>query len=125
MIAVDLHPAKRHVHRHTLAHSTTRQEVATAIPFSAPGIASTTVSNVSGPTVPIYFAGARLQVVTGLGPLIGGLNLFHVVATWNGTISIGATADRSALPDPAYYADRTQTAFDEMLTAADRVPISS
>jgi WS/DGAT/MGAT family acyltransferase len=93
-------------------------KAASAMPFSAPTIASTTVSNVPGPTEPIYFAGARLQRVTGLGPLIGGMNLFHVVASYSGTISIGATADRSALPDPAHYADCMQTAFDELLSAA-------
>jgi WS/DGAT/MGAT family acyltransferase len=94
-------------------------KAASALPFSAPTVASTTVSNVPGPTVPIYFAGARLQLVTGLGPLIGGMNLFHVVASYNGTISIGATADRSALPDPAHYANCMQTAFDELLTATN------
>lgn len=94
-------------------------KAASAMPFSAPTIASTTVSNVPGPTVPIYFAGARLKYVTGMGPLIGGMNLFHVVASYNGTISIGATADRSALPDPAHYADCMQTAFDELLTTAN------
>jgi diacylglycerol O-acyltransferase / wax synthase len=93
-------------------------KAAGALPFSAPAIASTTVSNVPGPPMPIYFAGARLQLVTGLGPLIGGMNLFHVVASYNGTISIGATADRSALPDPAHYAECMQTAFDELLSAA-------
>jgi hypothetical protein len=90
------------------------------MPLSAPTIASTTVSNVPGPTKPIYFAGARLQRVTELGPLIGGMNLFHVVASYNGTISIGATADRSALPDPAHYADCMQSAFDDLLSAANR-----
>lgn len=93
-------------------------KAASALPISAPAIASTTVSNVPGPTEPIYFAGARLQLVTGLGPLIGGMNLFHVVASYNGTVSIGATADRSALPDPANYADCMQTSFDELLSAA-------
>ena len=93
-------------------------KAASAMPFSGPTIASTTVSNVPGPTEPIFFAGARLQCVTGLGPLIGGMNLFHVVLSYNGTISIGATADRSALPDPAHYADCMQLAFDELLGAA-------
>src|ERR1700754_945803 len=93
-------------------------KAATAMPFSGPTIANTTVSNVPGPTEPIYFAGARLVRVTGLGPLIGGMNLFHVVASYNGTISIGATADRSALPDPGHYADCMQAAFDELLGAA-------
>jgi len=100
-------------------------KAATAMPFSAPTIASTTVSNVPGPKEAIYFAGARLERVTGLGPLIGGMNLFHVVASYHGTVSIGATADRSALPDPSHYADCMQTAFDELLTAAGSRPSST
>jgi WS/DGAT/MGAT family acyltransferase len=90
-----------------------------AMPFSGPTIVNTTVSNVPGPAEPIYFAGARLVRVTGLGPLIAGMNLFHVVASYNGTVSMGVTADRDALPDPAHYADCMQAAFDELLAAAD------
>jgi hypothetical protein len=67
---------------------------------------------------PMYFHGARLLRVTGLGPLIGRLNLFHVVKSYNGIFSIGATADRNALPDPATYAQCMQTAFPELLAAA-------
>ena len=93
-------------------------KAASAVPFSGPTIANTTVSNVPGPADPLFFAGARLLRVTGLGPLIGGMNLFHIVASYHGTISIGVTADRSALPDPGHYADCMQSAFQEMLSAA-------
>ena len=92
-------------------------KAASVLPFSAPTIANTTVTNVRGPNEPMYFHGARLVLVTGMGPLIGGLNLFHVVASYNGMFSIGATADRKALPDPATYADCMQTAFQELLAA--------
>ena len=94
-------------------------KAATAMPFSGPTVANTTVSNVPGPAEPIYFRGARLVRVTGLGPLIGGMNLFHVIASYNGTVSMGVTADRNALPDPAHYADCMQAAFDELLATAD------
>jgi diacylglycerol O-acyltransferase / wax synthase len=94
-------------------------KAATAMPFSSPPVANTTVSNVPGPAEPIYFAGARLVRVTGLGPLIGGMNLFHVIASYNGIVSMGVTADRDALPDPANYADCMQAAFDDLLAAAD------
>jgi WS/DGAT/MGAT family acyltransferase len=92
-------------------------KAAGAVPLSAPTIANTTVSNVPGPADPVFFAGACLLRVTGLGPLIGGMNLFHVVASYNGTVSVGVTADRSALPDPSHYADCMQSAFQEMLSA--------
>ena len=75
-------------------------------------------SNVPGPTEPIFFSGARLVRVAGLGPLLGGLNLIHVVASYNGTLSISATADRDALPDPATYAGCMETAFQQLLASA-------
>lgn len=93
-------------------------KAAGVLPFSGPTVANTTVTNVIGPSDPLYFHGARLARIAGLGPLIGGLNLFHVVASYNGTLSVGVTADRDALRDPATYAECMQVAFDELLAAA-------
>ncbi len=93
-------------------------KAASVLPFAGPNVATTTVTNVPGPTVPIYFRGARLLRAAGLGPLIGGMNLIHVVASYNGTLSISATADRDALPDPANYADCMEHAFKELLSIA-------
>jgi len=90
-------------------------KAAGALPFSGPTIANTTVTNVPGPTEPLFFNGARLIRAAGLGPLVGGLNLIHVVASYNGTLSISATADRDALPDPARYAHCMEAAFQELL----------
>jgi hypothetical protein len=91
---------------------------ASVLPFSGPTVANTTVTNVPGPTEPIFFSGARLVRAAGLGPLIGGLNLIHVVASYNGTLSISATADRDALPDPATYAECMEHAFKGLLVGA-------
>ena len=93
-------------------------KAASALPFSGPTVANTTVTNVPGPPEPIFFSGARLVRVAGLGPLIAGLNLIHVVASYNGTLSISATADRDALPDPARYAECMENAFQELLASA-------
>ncbi len=93
-------------------------KAASVLPFSGPTVANTTVTNVPGPTEPIFFSGARLVRAAGLGPLIGGLNLIHVVASYNGTLSISATADRDALPDPATYAECMDQAFQELLASA-------
>ena len=94
-------------------------KAASVLPFSGPTVANTTVTNVPGPREPIYFNGARLVRAAGLGPLIGGLNLIHVVASYNGTLSIGATADRDSLPDPARYAECMDKAFQELLAAVN------
>src|SRR5947209_5750665 len=93
-------------------------KAASVLPFSGPNVANTTVTNVPGPSEPIYFCGARLLRAAGLGPLIGGMNLIHVVASYNGTLSISATADRDALPDPANYAHCMEHAFKELLSIA-------
>src|SRR5271156_1195975 len=94
-------------------------KAASALPFSGPTVANTTVTNVPGPTEPLFFCGARLVRAAGLGPLVGGMNLIHVVASYNGTLSISATADRDALPDPATYAECMDNAFQKLLAAAD------
>ncbi len=97
-------------------------KAASVLRFSGPTVANTTVTNVPGPTEPIFFSGARLLRAAGLGPLIGGLNLIHVVASYNGTLSISATADRDSLPDPATYAECMQQAFEELLASAITTP---
>jgi diacylglycerol O-acyltransferase len=93
-------------------------KAASVLPFSGPTVANTTVTNVPGPAEPIFFRGARLLRAAGLGPLIGGLNLIHVVASYNGILSIGATADRDALPDPATYAECMEHAFQDLLSCS-------
>src|ERR1700733_15109593 len=93
-------------------------KAASALPFSGPTVANTTVTNVPGPSEPLFFSGARLVRVAGLGPLVAGLNLIHVVASYNGTLSISATADRDSLPDPARYAECMENAFQELLARA-------
>ena len=98
-------------------------KAASALPFSGPTIANTTVTNVPGPAEPLFFSGARLVLVACLGPLVAGLNLIHVVASYNGTLSISATADRDSLPDPAGYADCMEQAFQELLAGAGAAPI--
>ncbi len=100
-------------------------KAASALPFSGPTIANTTVTNVPGPAEPLFFSGARLVRVAGLGPLVAGLNLIHVVASYHGTLSISATADRDSLPDPARYAECMQEAFQELLAGARSAPIGS
>ena len=93
-------------------------KAASVLPFSGPNVANTTVTNVPGPPVPLYLCGAQLLRAAGLGPLIGGMNLIHVVASYNGTLSISATADRDSLPDPGHYAECMEQAFKELLSIA-------
>jgi diacylglycerol O-acyltransferase len=66
---------------------------------------NTTITNVPGPPVPLYFCGARMERMYGLGPILNGAGLFHVVGSYDGNVAISATACRELLPDPAVYID--------------------
>lgn len=76
------------------------------------------VSNVPGPQVPLYMSGARLHTLLGLGPVMDNMGLFHAVMSYNGSISIMFVACREMLPDPEFYAECIEKAFNELKQAA-------
>lgn len=82
---------------------------------------NTIISNVPGPQVPLYLCGAKLVCSAGCGPVLDHMGLFHAVLSYEGGLSITATACREMLPDPAFYADCIQASFDELKTAAERL----
>ena len=79
---------------------------------------NTVVTNVPGPQVPLYMAGARMVSSYGLGPVMDSMGLFHAVTSYCGEIDISVTACREMLPDPAFYKECLQKSFDELLEAA-------
>ena len=81
-------------------------------------IFTTTVTNVPGPQVPLYFCGAEMVGYYGLGPLVSGMGLIHPVLSYNGHLSIAFTSCRTMLPDPAAYAACLQQSFDDLVRAA-------
>ena len=78
----------------------------------------TVVSNVPGPQVPLYLAGARVHLMMGLGPLLHMMGLFHAVLSGAGRITINFVSCREMLPDPEFYRDCLQEAFEELQAAA-------
>ncbi len=78
----------------------------------------TVVSNVPGPQVPLYLAGARMHMLMGLGPIMDMMGLFHAVISGAGIITINFVACRELLPDPGFYKECLQQAYDELEAAA-------
>ena len=78
---------------------------------------NTVVTNVPGPPVPIYSAGAKLVSMHGLLCLTDGLGLGHVVQSYVGQASIGFTACRKMMPDPEFYAQCLEDSFAELMAA--------
>lgn len=78
---------------------------------------STVVTNVPGPPVPIYSAGARLESMMGLLCLTDGMGLGHTVQSYVDEATVSFTACRDLMPDPEFYAQCIQESFEELRDA--------
>lgn len=81
-------------------------------------IVNTVLTNVPGPQMPLYFCGAEMVNQFSLGIVQDGLTLFHGILSYNGKLSITAMSDREVMPDPAFYQDCLDAAFEELKAAA-------
>ncbi|GAB5450598.1 MAG: wax ester/triacylglycerol synthase family O-acyltransferase [Halioglobus sp.] len=76
------------------------------------------ISNVPGPQFPLYLAGARVELMMGMGPLLHMMGLFHAVISGAGKITINFISCREMLPDPDAYKQCLTDAFVELQKAA-------
>lgn len=72
------------------------------------------VTNVPGPPVPLYLAGARLLELFPLVPIEGNLTLTVGVLSYAGQLNLTAVADRHACPDIAVFAQGVRGALDDL-----------
>jgi WS/DGAT/MGAT family acyltransferase len=79
-------------------------------------------SNVRGPDVPLYMAGARLVSYLPISIAIDGMGLNVTGWSYAGTMWICAVSCRDMLPDPAFFADCMRAAFQELREAAEALP---
>jgi diacylglycerol O-acyltransferase / wax synthase len=79
---------------------------------------NTVVTNVPGSRVPLYFAGAKMVGMYGLGPIFDSMGVINTIYSYVDTIAISFTADRDMMPDPAAYADGLRQSFEELKAAA-------
>lgn len=82
------------------------------------------ITNVPGPQVPLYFTGARMISSFGMGPPIDGTGLFHAIGSYCGTFNIAICCCREMMPDPAFYAQCLQQAFDELFDVARELQLA-
>ena len=78
-----------------------------------PAIANVTISNVPGPTVPLYMAGARMLTNYPTSIVVHGVALNITVQTYNESLEFGLIACGEAMPEIAELARHVQAAFDE------------
>jgi WS/DGAT/MGAT family acyltransferase len=77
------------------------------------------VSNVRGPDLPMYLAGARMVAFAPVSIAMNGLGLNVTGFSYAGTLWVCAVACRDMMPDPGFFADCLRGAFAELVAAAD------
>jgi diacylglycerol O-acyltransferase / wax synthase len=73
------------------------------------------VTNVPGPQVPLYAAGARMLETFPVVPLAMGQGLAIGITSYDGGLYYGFNADRDAMPDLDVLASTVDESLDELL----------
>ena len=91
------------------------------------------ISNVPGPNIPLYYAGARLEAYYPLSAITDGQGLNITVMSYGGKLHFGLIADRYLVPDldrmASYLADElaelTKAFAPDVVVLPDAEPVSS
>jgi len=83
-----------------------------------PQLANVAISNVPGPNVPLYLAGARMLTNYPTSVVVHGLALNITVQSYDKSLDFGLMADAKAMPDVRLLADSIAVAFDDLCALA-------
>jgi diacylglycerol O-acyltransferase len=75
---------------------------------------NTSVTNVPGPPVPLYLAGAQLLELFPVVSLMGNFTLAVAVLSYAGQLNLTAVADQDTCPDVEVFAEGVRSALDEL-----------
>ncbi len=81
-------------------------------------LCNVTVSNVRGPDLPLYMAGAQLELFLAVSIVFDGIGLNVTGFSYNGTLWVCFVACRDMLPDPEEFGDCLKESFAELLSGA-------
>jgi WS/DGAT/MGAT family acyltransferase len=85
-------------------------------------LANCTVTNVPGPSQPLYLCGARMTYFSAIMPIADGMGLVFAVTSYDGRVTISPTSCRELMPDPAHFAQCVRDSFQEYLALAQAQP---
>ena len=81
-------------------------------------LANMTVSNVRGPDIPLYMAGAQLVLFLPVSAISNDMGLNVTAFSYNGTLWVCFISCRKMMPDPSFFAQCLNESFDELVQAA-------
>jgi hypothetical protein len=76
-------------------------------------MANLVISNVPGPSVPLYMAGAKMLTFHPMSIVVHGVALNITVQTYAGSVDFGLVADKMAVPAMVELTDALVRAFEE------------
>jgi diacylglycerol O-acyltransferase / wax synthase len=79
-----------------------------------PQVANVVISNVPGPPVPLYMAGAKMMTNYPTSIIVHGMGLNITVQSYDRSLDFGLMADAAAMPDVRELADAISIAFDDL-----------
>ena len=79
-----------------------------------PQVANVVISNVPGPPVPLYLAGARMITSHPTSIIVHGIALNITVQSYDQHLDFGLMADAAAMPDVRDLADAITVSFDDL-----------
>ena len=79
-----------------------------------PQVANVVISNVPGPPVPLFMAGARMVTNYPASIVVHGLALNITVQSYDQSLDFGLMADAAAMPDVRSLAEAMHVAFDDL-----------
>lgn len=83
-----------------------------------PQVANVVISNVPGPPVPLYMAGARMVTNYPASIVVHGMALNITVQSYDQSLDFGLMADAAAMPDVRSLAEALNIAFDDLRALA-------
>jgi WS/DGAT/MGAT family acyltransferase len=80
------------------------------------------MTNVPGPQVPLYVAGAKIEGFMFWVPQAGDIGMGVSILSYNGTVQFGLITDRGLVPDPEGVIRRFRPEFDKLVLTALMAP---
>ena len=117
--------------RHNTLGAKTLAKMADVVPFGLANLAAglyskynikdlhrppfnVTITNVPGPTTPLYLNGHKVVSIFGLTPVVDGFGLIIAAFSYNGQVSITTTSDSKTMPDAHLFSRYIRESANEL-----------
>jgi WS/DGAT/MGAT family acyltransferase len=94
-----------------LAPNVVKEEILTMMASKA----SAVMTNVPGPTIPLYFAGGQIRQLMFWVPQSGDIGMGVSILSYNGGVTLGVITDAKLVPDPQAIVDYFRPEFDNLV----------